>query len=359
VHDEAAPRSSLQWSARLATLLATLLALGLCVGLPAPRAFAQGRSELRLRGLASAGAVISSDQVALLDLDLPVVDGGLRVGWTPFEVLVVEAQLAGGAFLSSDRSAGALLDLTVGLELGADAGEVRPWLSAHAGFGVTGSLLRPVVHLAIGLDVAVSDELGVGPVLAYGHVFQDDGDRFSDDAQWITLGLSLAFAPSPPAPAPAPAAAAPSRPAPSPPVTPPPTIALEPTETLMEMLDDAAGLAPRELLVPVLFHFDSIDLVECSVASLHSLREHLEAHPELLVLEIEGHADGSGSDAHNDELSLRRAEAIREWLVTRGVAPERLRVSARGEADPAEPNDADAGRAQNRRARFLVVSEAR
>ena len=357
MHDEATPFRALAAS----TLLVwTLLVWGLSAGVHAPVAMAQDRSELRLRGLASAGAVVSSDQVGLLDLDLPVVEGAIRAGWSPHDAVVVSAQLAGGPFFSSARTPGGLLDLTVGLELGVTTGDVRAWLSAHAGFGLTGELLRPVARVAVGLDVAASDELGIGPVLAYGHVFQDDGPRFSDDAQWITLGLSLAFAPSPSLPEPPPPRPAPPRaPAPSPPRTPAPAIVLEPTEHLMEMLDDAAGLAPRELLVPVLFHFDSTDLVECSVASLHSLRAHLDAHPEILVLEIEGHADGSGSDAHNDALSLERAEAIRDWLVARGVASERLRVSARGESDPAEPNDADTGRAQNRRARFLVVSEAR
>ncbi|MCA9580098.1 MAG: OmpA family protein, partial [Myxococcales bacterium] len=118
-----------------------------------------------------------------------------------------------------------------------------------------------------------------------------------------------------------------------------------------------AGLEPRELLVPVLFHFDSTELVACSVASLRPLRDHLLEHDEIEVLEIEGHADGSGSDAYNRDLSLRRAEAIRDWLVEHGVDPERLRVAARGESAPVEGNDDETGREQNRRARFRVVME--
>ena len=123
------------------------------------------------------------------------------------------------------------------------------------------------------------------------------------------------------------------------------------------MLDEAAGLEPRELIVNVLFAFDSTDLVQCSVASLPSLRDHLERHPEVELLEIEGHADGSGSDEYNRDLSLRRARAIREWLVEHGVSAERLRVAAQGESAPLEPNDAEDGRSQNRRARFRVVLE--
>src|SRR5690606_18772957 len=102
--------------------------------------------------------------------------------------------------------------------------------------------------------------------------------------------------------------------------------------------------------------FDSTEIVACSLPALHALREHLVQHPEIRLLEIEGHADGSGSDAYNDALSLRRAEAIREWLVARGIEPERLRTSAQGERAPVEANEDDAGREQNRRARFRVIS---
>jgi outer membrane protein OmpA-like peptidoglycan-associated protein len=126
----------------------------------------------------------------------------------------------------------------------------------------------------------------------------------------------------------------------------------------MVLIDQAAGTRPRELLVPVLFVFDSTEIVPCSLGALHALREHLAEHPEIRVLEIEGHADMSGSDEYNDALSLRRAEAIRDWLVARAVEPTRLRAVGRGEHAPVEPNDEDAGREQNRRARFRVVSEA-
>ena len=125
----------------------------------------------------------------------------------------------------------------------------------------------------------------------------------------------------------------------------------------MTLIDRAAGTRPRELLVPVLFQLDSVEIVPCSISALHALLEHLEEHPEIRLLEIEGNADGSGSDEHNDELSLRRAEAIRDWLVERGVEAERLRVAARGERAPVETNDDEEGRAQNRRARFHVLLE--
>lgn len=324
-------------------------------------ASAQEASELRLRGAISGGFVVSGDQHSVFGLDLPVLQGEVQAGWVAHEVVVLEARLGGGAFLSSSRDPGGLIDLSVGVEVGGDLDVGRAWGSVHAGAGLTGDLVRPVLRLALGLDIDASEEFAVGPVIAYGHVFQDDGEPFSDDASFVTIGISLTHqgrlgprgedtTPPPRRPRPPlPAARPPRLPTPPPPPSPP--------EELMDMLDEAAGLAPRELIVNVLFTFDSTDLVQCSVASLHSLRDHLARHPEVELLEIEGHADGSGGDEYNLDLSLRRARVIRQWLVEHGVEAERLRVAARGEAAPLESNEAEDGRSQNRRARFRVVLE--
>ena len=310
---------------------------------------------IRLRASVAGGVVLSADQQSELLLDLPVVEGQVRAGWAVLDVLVLELALSGGAFFSSELGPGALLDLALGAEAGIDAGVARPWLALHLGAGLTGDLFRPVLRITAGVDVRASREIALGPVLGYGHVFQEDGLGFTDDAQFISLGLSLTWRPARAEPPPPPVRPPhrERRPPPPPPPPPPP----EPTEELMVLIDEAAGTRPRELLVPVLFAYDSTQIVACTLPSLHALREHLDAHPEIRLLEIEGHADGNGSEAYNDALSLRRAEAIRDWLVARGVAPERLRVAARGERAPVEGNEDDAGREQNRRARFRVLME--
>lgn len=337
--------------------LAAAVALLACTALAPRAASAEDRLPLRLRGSAGAGFVMSADQHTVLALDLPVTEGRLSVGWIAADFLVLELMVAGGAFFSSARTPGALLDASLGAELGVVTGIVRPYLAVHFGAGLTGTLVRPVLRIGAGLDVIVSDEVALGPALGYGHVFQEDGRGFTDDAQFLTIALSLTYRPPAPAPPPEPAPEPPPPPRRvrrrPPPPPPPPT----PTAELMVLIDEAAGTRPRELLVPVLFAFDSTEIVPCSLGALHALREHLEQHPEIRLLEIEGHADGSGSEEYNDALSLRRAEAIRDWLVARGVAPERLRVAARGEGAPVESNDEDAGREQNRRARFRVIAE--
>ena len=65
--------------------------------------------------------------------------------------------------------------------------------------------------------------------------------------------------------------------------------------------------------------------------------------------EIQGHTDSSGAAVYNMELSLRRAHAVRDYMIRTGIAPERLRVKGYGEERPVATNETAEGRAQNRR----------
>lgn len=70
-------------------------------------------------------------------------------------------------------------------------------------------------------------------------------------------------------------------------------------------------------------------------------------------IEVQGHTDDKGSDAYNQELSSRRAHSVRKYLVSRGIAPDRLAAHGYGESRPIVPNDSDANRSLNRRVQFL------
>ena len=72
-------------------------------------------------------------------------------------------------------------------------------------------------------------------------------------------------------------------------------------------------------------------------------------------IRIEGHTDAVGSAASNALLSLRRAEAVRRYLVRKGVAPQRLETLARGAASPVASNETEEGRARNRRVELVVL----
>lgn len=74
-----------------------------------------------------------------------------------------------------------------------------------------------------------------------------------------------------------------------------------------------------------------------------------------LKVEIGGHTDAQGSDAANQKLSQRRADSVRQYLVSKGVAADRLTAKGYGEAQPVATNDTPAGRAENRRVEFKIV----
>jgi outer membrane protein OmpA-like peptidoglycan-associated protein len=69
---------------------------------------------------------------------------------------------------------------------------------------------------------------------------------------------------------------------------------------------------------------------------------------------IVGHTDNTGSDATNDPLSQRRADAARDYLAARGVDPRRILTAGRGEHEPVADNSTDAGRARNRRVEIFL-----
>ena len=70
-------------------------------------------------------------------------------------------------------------------------------------------------------------------------------------------------------------------------------------------------------------------------------------------VEVAGHTDSIGSEKYNMGLSLRRAEAVRNYLVEKGVSAERLTVKAYGESQPVADNATEEGRFQNRRVELI------
>ena len=73
------------------------------------------------------------------------------------------------------------------------------------------------------------------------------------------------------------------------------------------------------------------------------------------VVEVAGHTDSVGSDAYNQELSVRRANSVAAYLQSRGVMQQRLITVGAGESRPVASNDTETGRAQNRRVEITLV----
>lgn len=86
------------------------------------------------------------------------------------------------------------------------------------------------------------------------------------------------------------------------------------------------------------------------------LAAFLQQHPDIKV-RIEGHTDSTGSDAYNQSLSERRAEAVALALEGRGIPVQRVQAVGRGKSAPVASNDTAAGRQQNRRVE-IIFSDA-
>jgi OOP family OmpA-OmpF porin len=80
----------------------------------------------------------------------------------------------------------------------------------------------------------------------------------------------------------------------------------------------------------------------------------LTSNPDARVA-IEGHTDAQGDEASNLALSESRAEAVRDYLVSQGIAADRLETAGFGESRPIASNDTAEGRAENRRIEFRLL----
>ena len=115
----------------------------------------------------------------------------------------------------------------------------------------------------------------------------------------------------------------------------------------------------RGLLVTlgdVLFAFNKSELTPQAGPRLDKLASFLKQFPQRKLL-VEGYTDAVGTDAYNMELSERRAEAIREALVARGVGTTRVVTKGYGKAYPVADNASVDGRAVNRRVEVVIADE--
>jgi OmpA-OmpF porin, OOP family len=103
------------------------------------------------------------------------------------------------------------------------------------------------------------------------------------------------------------------------------------------------------------FKFDSAEILQESDTLLGAIKKVIDEHPELTKIRIEGHTDNVGKPDYNKKLSERRAEAVRTWLVSKGVKKERLMARGFGQEEPIDSNETDAGRANNRRVAFTIL----
>ncbi|MFT0868864.1 OmpA family protein [Pseudomonas sp. CAM1A] len=98
----------------------------------------------------------------------------------------------------------------------------------------------------------------------------------------------------------------------------------------------------------VLFAFDSAELTQGAQQRLQGLLPKLN-DPSVASVKVIGFTDSVGSDSYNQRLSERRASGVAEYLISQGLAPNKVTSQGRGESEPVADNDTDEGRSRNRR----------
>ena len=166
-------------------------------------------------------------------------------------------------------------------------------------------------------------------------------------------------APPPPPPPPAPVAAPPPPPPPAPkpqPQAPPQTPPRQPTEDEIFAKLTIEQINAQKPLANVLFDYDKADLTEATRAILQKNAEWMRRWASTKV-QVEGHADSRGTTEYNLALGERRAAAVKDYLVSLGIAADRISIVSKGEEEPTCREEVETCWSQNRRGVFLVTAK--
>jgi outer membrane protein OmpA-like peptidoglycan-associated protein len=137
------------------------------------------------------------------------------------------------------------------------------------------------------------------------------------------------------------------KPLPPPPPPPPPKKPLVILERAQKKI---------EIKEQIFFEFGKARILPVSYPLLDEIARVMIENPDLVV-EVQGHTDNKGSYNFNMKLSQDRANAVREYLIKKGVEPERLKAVGYGPTKPIADNSTEEGRAKNRRVEFVIIKQ--
>jgi outer membrane protein OmpA-like peptidoglycan-associated protein len=250
---------------------------------------------------------------------------------------------------------------------------ISPWVDADALYVRTGKLNRPGFAVAAGLSVPVGETryFWIGPFVRYFQIIQLGQSGFNTaDAKILSVGLSLEVGSGVRRPR-DPVAPAEIR-----------TITNEITKETFTCPDrdgdgipDAVDRCPDvkgtaddygcpykkvvirkdklELKEKLYFEWNKAVLQDVSYGVLDEVAQALQDNKGFRV-QVQGHASSEGGDERNQQLSEQRAEAVLDYLASRGVAKDRLTSKGFSSSVPAGTNTTEAGREKNRRVEFVV-----
>lgn len=223
---------------------------------------------------------------------------------------------------------------TAGPRLAYSLGNVELWGTGEIGFmsGLCPNCSITDTSFAYttggGLTGHVTEHITLGTFARWNHLFQRA--HHVGEVRFISTGINIGYefeAPAPPLPAPAVAQA--------PPPPPPP------------------AMKKKIVLRGVNFDFDKANIRPDARPILDEAVRTLKDEGAIAVV-AEGHTDSKGTDAYNQQLSTRRAQSVKDYMVKGGVTSSRVDVEGFGESKPVANNDTDDGRAQNRRVELKV-----
>lgn len=138
----------------------------------------------------------------------------------------------------------------------------------------------------------------------------------------------------------------------APPAPPPPKLDDPQPEKRVELRDNRIEINEK-----IQFALDKAEILSVSFSLLDEVAKVIQENPHVQKVSVEGHASDEGDEQYNLQLSKARAEAVRLYLVKKGVAQDRLSSTGFGEAKPLVANDSPAGREKNRRVEFNITKQ--
>lgn len=275
---------------------------------------------------------------------------GLRLGYYPLRALGIEGELGWG-MMRADNDRAHLLMPRASVILQYPRFSVVPFLSGGYGLmsvrspsSVLGVDTDPNVHLGGGIKVNINDRIQARVDVRDNISFARGATGMTHHKLEVLGGLSLRFGGK---------GKPVARKKPTTPVVDKPIPAVTPVTPAKP---DPVCKLNKTTLRNIHFAFDRDEIRPDSFRILDAAVKLLKDSPYADVL-IVGHTDSRGTDAYNVDLSQRRADRVREYLIQHGVAPERITTEGAGEAQPVASNDNDDGRWLNRRIEFHVLNE--